>query len=140
MHHIRFATGLGACLLILIVGAGYTANPVYAQSTVPAAAQGFEADTTTPNGLRTLPAAAQHTDHGSSSGVLATAHSAGAWYCLLPRHPSPEEIKAFQECRQSLPECDLREWEKASDGSLVLICECGAQCVMSALGEEAEDE
>lgn len=140
MHCIRFATGLGACLLILIVGAGYTENPVYAQSTMPAAPQGFEADGTTPNGLRTLSGAAQHADHRSRSGVLAAAHSVRACYCVLPEKPSLEETYAFQECRQSLPDCDRREWEKASDGSLVLICECGAKCVMSALGEEAGDE
>ena len=46
------------------------------------------------------------------------------YYCVLPDGPTSEQLAAFEECVEELPDCDRREWVESEDGSLILVCVC----------------
>ena len=46
------------------------------------------------------------------------------YYCVQPNNPTPEQVAAFEECRDELPDCDRRKWVESGDGSLILVCTC----------------
>ncbi len=133
MPETRLTAGALACLLVLCIGTGHA----QAQPVALAIPNGLQNNSAAPIGHEPKPE--PKANEGLLSGVLAADQSAGPCYCTLPRNPSQEQSAAFQACYQGLPDCDRREWEEASDGSLVLICVCGRKCVMSELDKGARD-
>lgn len=133
MRNIRLTAGAPAFLLALLIGTGYA----QAQSAALAVPQSLQQGSAAPFGHEPKPD--PEANKGLLSGVPDADQFAGACYCALPSKSSPEQLEAFQACYQGQPDCDRREWEEASDGSLVLICVCGRKCAMSELEKEAKD-